>query len=683
MGTGARDVRRTLRAPDASPARSADPAGPVRARASGVTPIDASARRLLPGLKLTEYHRTKGSSATTGVDTIEAELAAPVLKPAGRNPILIAALAPAPPPGEPASGAAALEKAAASEFRKLSIDKNKNKDLGFYYPYLSRGKITSLEVDEQRNVTGTGVIKPSIRFLGDLNIAFGPNRLELVQDINTDAINASPAIKPVSLMFRFVSGQVGVDLVKFKPHGTLEFEVGPKSKPVILGTVHATEEGGAFVATGALQPAASIPGITAAKGEVTYRSDTGWSGLLTATSSSIPNATTNVKLGFKETKGGKFDPFGEGSISTKVRDSELGLKVRWEGGAIQYHGSVTVRDPIPPLVKRVDLKGVYANQTLLLTGDAEIKWKGIDSKMHVTYRRQDGDPDGKFSGKADVQVKEGKALGVISLSFDEEGRFWGGGSLTYQITNDIRPKLGVEITKERKIKLLGEVAIADMALTRMWPPPAGGNLTFIKGIGGKFSVPLPVPGITAYGEIKVSAGLKYGVGPVMVRGVVFVGELFPFEDDPQVKARLKGKLVVPAFGEIYGLVEAYVGAEVAGGLVGAKGGVKLWPALRIEGEGGLNVDAEYLAGAFSFSAEAYAVGRLILKLRIDLAAEIYAGYGLWSHTWTWNVKDFQKQVGPELRLTLGKISYGKDGEITWPSLSQVKLDPPDLDPRPW
>ena len=76
---------------------------------------------------------------------------------------------------------------------------------------------------------------------------------------------------------------------------------------------------------------------------------------------------------------------------------------------------------------------------------------------------------------------------------------------------------------------------------------------------------------------------------------------------------------------------------------------------------------------------AFATGQLILKLRIDLVAELYAAYGALSHTWTWNVKDFQKQVGPELRLTLGKLTY-RNGEITWPSLDQIKLEPEKIDP---
>jgi hypothetical protein len=650
----------------------------IRARATGATPIDASVRRLIPGMKLVEYKRGAGSSPTKGTDTVEAELASKPMLKGDKNITLTATIAPPPPTADPSAGASAAEKAVASEVRKLELDKVKNKDIPFYYPYLSKGKLTKLAVDESNNFTGEGVITPSVRFLGDLKVTFGPDTLVLVQDIDTAAINSSAFMKPVASIFRFTSGSVSIDLVKFKPKGTLDLEVGPKGKPVVLGKITATEEGGSFVATGTLEPGGSIPGIKDAKGQVSYRGDTGWSGELAATSASIPKSTTTVKLGFKEEKGA-FRPYGEGNISTTVRNANLNLTVGWNGASVSYRGAVTVEKPLP-LVDRVELKGTYEKETLEMIGHADIKWRGIDSKMTVTYRRKDGDDEGKFSGKADVEVKSDKATGKILLTYADDGRFSGRGSIAYQLTKDIRPTLGIELTPAGRLKVLGEVALADIPLTKMWPAPAGGKLTFIKGAGVKFSIPTPVPAVTAFGQIKVSAGLGYGVGPVMLKGVVFTGELYPLEDDPKIKANLKGKLVVPAYGEIYGTFGAYIGVEVALGAVGAKGGIEVTPTLRLQAEAVLGVDAAYESYAFTFSAEAYVKGQLIAKLKVDLMAELSAAWGIWSHTWTYNVAAIEKKLGPELTLTLGKIAYGKGGEITLPSLSQVSLEPKDLDP---
>ena len=54
------------------------------------------------------------------------------------------------------------------------------------------------------------------------------------------------------------------------------------------------------MAVGTLVPAEKVPGITAAKGEVTYHSENGSSGKLTASSSSIPNSTIDVELGLEQ-----------------------------------------------------------------------------------------------------------------------------------------------------------------------------------------------------------------------------------------------------------------------------------------------------------------------------------------------------------------------------------------------
>jgi hypothetical protein len=131
---------------------------------------------------------------------------------------------------------------------------------------------------------------------------------------------------------------------------------------------------------------------------------------------------------------------------------------------------------------------------------------------------------------------------------------------------------------------------------------------------------------------------------------------------------------------MYGKFGASIGVEVLFGAVGAKGGIDVIPALRIEGEGGINFTADYQEGGFSFEAEAYAKGRMLATLKVNLTAEIYAAWGLFSHTWTYPVAATTKQLGPELNVTLGKIGYSRTGEITWPSPSQFDLKPKDLDP---
>ena len=646
----------------------------VRVLESGRTPIENMAKRIVPGMRLTAYTRA-AARAKSKVDKVEGELDSRAIAKTGSKASavsLTAKLAPAGAAvGAGAGGAAAEENEAAAEVRILELATTGNTKIEFFYPYLSPGRLTSVLLDDKGNLTGKGIINPSIPFLPNLEIKYGPDLLELGVPIPADKLRS-----PIP-GFRFTEGELGLTLFPgFVPKGVLKFEIGPKSKPLILGDVTAKAEGGAFVATGTLKPGTHLPGIKEASGQVEFHSEKGWSGSLKASTSSIPGVSkVDVELGFTSDAGG-FKPYGRGELTTKIRDADLVLKVAWRGGPVRYTGSVTILKPLP-LVDEVKLHGDYEDGLLMLTGDAAIEWRRIKSTMTVTYRRKDAE-EGKFSGKAGIDIKEGKVDGHLDLNFDEEGRYWGKGSIAYQLTKDIRPTLGAELTKDRRVKIFGEVALADIALTKMWPTPEG-EWPIIKGVGAKFNVPTPVPGVTAYGEITGSLKVLYGVGPVMVRGVRFSGELYPLEDDPQIKAQLKGALVVPAYGKLRGKFGAYIGVEVLLGAVGAKGGINVEPELGVKGEAGFNIDAAYESGGFSFEADAYAKGAMYAKLAVNLSAEVYAVWGLFSHTWTYPVGSVQKQLGPELTVTLGKIGYSRTGEIILPKLSQVDVKP-DIHP---
>ena len=545
---------------------------------TGTTLIDSMAKRIVPGARLVKYSRGKGA-----VDSIEAELDSRAIDKSGEKsgvlplvaekapdtaaaPGTVAGAAPAPVaavPGEPST------PTATGEVRLLKIDPSKKTktNIKFYYPYLSPGELTSVALDDKGNLTGEGNIHSSVPFLGTLKIRYSPDHLELVAPI------PAKDLKPPIPQFRFTGGELALQLSpSLVPKGNLTFEVGPASKPVMLGELSLSLVNGAVEAKGKLTPGTKLPGISSAEGTVIYNSDSGWSGSLKASSSSIPNSTIDAELGFTSDKGG-FRPYGKGGIKTTLKDSTLALNASWQGGAVGFAGSVIVPKPLP-MVESVRLEGSYGENGLALTGTAPIKWKNIDATITVNYRRKDGE-EGKFSGSATVVIKTEKATGSISLNFNEKGDFWGKGTIAYQVTKDIRPELGVELTADRRVKVTGEVAIGTIALTRMWPAPNGGTVSIVKGIGVKFDIPTPVPGITAYGEIRGSLGLGYGVGPVMLKSVVFKGELYPLEDDPKVSAKLTGKFAVPAYAELYGTFGAYIGLEVLLGAVGAKGGIEV------------------------------------------------------------------------------------------------------------
>jgi hypothetical protein len=647
----------------------------VYARASEATPIPTSARALVHGLRLTNYHRTKGSTSSTGIDTVEAELAASVLKPLGKNISLSAVVAPLPATAEPTSGAAQAQKAQASEVRKLTIDKAKNKDVGFYYQYLSAGKITSLEIDDQQNVKGEGVIKPTIQFLGDLKVRFGPDRLDLDQDINTAALNSSPAIKPIASIFRFTSGKVSLDLVKFKPSGDLEFEVGPKNKPVILGLIHAKEEGGAFVATGDLKPGRKIPGITEASGNVTYHSLRGWKGELTAKGSPFEGATVHAILGFTSHKSGRIVPNATGGLEATIKEGRVWLKVIWTGENVRYEGEGTIPKPLP-LVKKVTLRGVYSGDFLRIEGTAPVEWQNVKSTATVEYTRRDGEK-GRLSGSVDVTVKTDKAEGMVYLSL-KEGKVTGKGKIKYWVTKNIRPELEIELQEGDRVKLSGSVQIATVQLLSMWPKPGGERLNFLK-VGAAFRVPTPLPSINIVAKLYAEAFLNYGVGPVQLVELKLSGHLYPFEDDPKFGGELSGKLSVPGFAKLGGKLGASLGVEILAGAAAATGGIAITPYVGIIGEFAAPFKAQYEGGAFRFEAEALAEGKLTGGVGVNLEAEISAVWGLLTHTWTWEIGRIDESVEPPLRVTLGTFKYGPGGDLS--VQPKVKPVPDDVDTK--
>lgn len=658
----------------------------------GESPIEAAAARVVSGVRLTHY--TRGTlGVKSPIDTIKAELdnrAIVITKSATAQLELDAHLAPAipttpatPPAATPtttstatptptAAPAAAAPIPAGTQIRTLKLKKSPP-GVPFYYPYLSPGRLTKLTLDD-KGFAGTGEITPTVPFLGKLEIVCGPgDNLAL-----TGPIDAKKLKSPHS-SFRFTKGQLELALSpKFIPKGTLEFEVGPAKQPLILGKLEAKLDSGAFVVTGTLTPGKKIPGITAAAGTVQYHSANGWSGKLTASSAAIPKSTTDVELGFTTDKLGNFKPYGKGGITTKIRESDLILKASWDGTNVGYWGSVTIPKPLPA-VESVKFSGSYTNDKLTLDGETAFKWKSFSSTLKLQYNRKDGE-DGKFSGSTTINIKTDKAEGELHLNFDEAGGYWGKGELSYQVGKNLRPKLGIELTPKGRIKVSGEAVLGDIPLTKMWPSDKGGSIDIIKGIGAKFSVPTPVPGLTAYGQVTASVSLGYGVGPVMLEGVKFNGEAYPFEDDPKIKAKLVGKLSVPGYGEIKGTFGANIGAEVFLGAAGVKGGLQVTPSLRIDGKGVAAFDASYEEGGFAFSAEAYAEGSLEARLGVNLSAGVYGAYGLLEKTWTYPIGEVKKPIGPKLRITFGEIAYSRTGEITWPSLSQIKVSPEKIDP---
>ncbi|HEX9932273.1 MAG TPA: DUF4157 domain-containing protein [Allosphingosinicella sp.] len=649
----------------------------VSVKAAGTTPIDFGAKRLISGLMLTHYSREAAG------DKVKAKVSSKPMIPSEKPVVLDAARAAAPTgtvkPEEAPSGAAgaanAAIAAAAGEYRELKLNKALNKDLEIYYPYLSRGKLTSLAVDENGGLTGTGVISPRVKFLGDLKFSFAPDSMKLEAPLDVSKFKS-----PIALI-RFTGGSVALELAPtLKPEGTINFEIGPAAKPLMLGEVKATTEGGAFVATGTLRPGMALPGISEASGVVRYHSEAGWSGKLSAKSAGkLPNSTVEAELGFTE-EAGKFIPYAKGGMTTQVRDKTLKMGIAWaEKTGIVYSGGFNWPKPFP-IVDAVDVKGTYSASELNLQGTSDFTFRQWTGSLQVFYRQKDGEA-GKLwgSGSVAVETKNKKGKGKLGVKVSEAGELTGSGEIAYQLTDKIKPLLGVTLSAGGHVRINGAVELGTIELFGKWPEADKGKRTLMSA-NPSFKIPTPVPALNAAVNIHASVGISYSIGPGQIRKVVLAGAFDPLEENPNVTASLKGEFVIPTKFSLYGEFGAEIGAEIAGGLAGIAGGLEVVPQISLGADAIAAFDAKYDKGEFSFDGRAYLEAQLRAKLGINLTATVYGLYHALEYRWRYPVAAVEKQLGPSIVINVGKVSYSTAKGVTLPSLSDISIEPKDLDP---
>ena len=572
-------------------------------------------------------------------------------------------------------GKAGTEDAAAlsagGESRVLKFNP-KPKTIGFFYPYLSPGELTDFNLGADGSLSGEGVIHPTLKFLPDVKISYGPDKLDAVADLDAKKFKS-----PIPII-RFTSGQLKLSLAPaFIPSGDLSFEIGPAGKPLMLGQVSASAPGGVFNATGSLKPGAALPGINDAKGEVTYNANTGWSGKLTASSSKLPKTEVNVVLSFAE-EGGRFVTKAEGGLVTKLGDKTLNLNASWGASGIIYTGGLDWPKPFP-IVDNVRLNGRYAADLLYLEGATKFRFKQWQGDITVFYNQKDGQ-EGKLSGKGSVAVetKNKKAAGHLQVEIDPAGELTGHGDVTYQLTDKITPKLGVTLAKGGHLTISGEVKVGDIELFKKWPEK-GGEKTLMS-LKPSFKIPTPIPAVNAAINIEAAVGIYYGVGPGMVTGIVIAGSFDPLEDDPNITASLKAKFVIPTGFGVTGKVSAKIGVEVAGGAVGVDGGVQVRPKVGVAADAIVDVNAKYEKGAFDFVGKAYIDVVPKATLDVDLVASIYAGWHLVEYGWSYNVAALSYTFPSNIRINVGEIGYSSLTGMRWPKLSDVSLEPADISP---
>ncbi|WP_447761936.1 eCIS core domain-containing protein [Sphingopyxis panaciterrae] len=649
----------------------------MKVRKSGATPIDFNFKRIVPGMRLTGYSRTKKKGSP---DDIEGVLDGKLVKTTGKADEFVQLDATLQKeaeatPSAPADGAD--DPKPPSERRVLKLRKSKQNDkIAFHYPYLSPGWIKP-QLDDAGNIHGTGVIKSTIPMLGEVGIEFGPDLLKA-----TAPISAAKLKSPIPGL-RFTGGAFELQLSPtFVPSGSVQFEIGPRGKPIILGSITAQYAGGAFEAEGKIKPGVGIPGVQEAEGNVRFHSEKGWSGELKINSTSVPNTVIDVRLMMAQ-KGDKLDIEAEGNAKITVRNKTFDLNAKWAEGSITYRGTGRWEKPFK-IVDAIEAKVYYRDGYLKVTGGGFFtfrdQWKG---DITLTYERYPGGSV-KVEGIANVNVetKNKKGKGKLSGGIDEHGKLYGKGTIAYQITPTICPELTVELDKEDHLHITGSLTLGPYTLFDKYPKEGKGRHDLFKITTPGFSIPTPIPAVRAY--VKFFAGVGYTVffGPGVVETIKISGSFDPLEENPNIVADLGARFTCVAGFGLYGNFGATLGVDVLFGAGDVHGTITVSPGILGTAKADVEAKGHYEKGSFTVGMHPKFEMSLDATLGIGGSVTISALWGLLSYTWDFDIASFSTNLAKKV-VDVGEFSTtfggggGAGGEMPG-ATEKAKL--PDVDP---
>jgi hypothetical protein len=634
--------------------------------------VNDSARRLISGLDLIGYKVSAGGSKAAANDQVSAvvdssRLHNAIRRAAGKgahDEVELDAL-----PGEPAKDAAA----GSSQVRQLKIS-GKSKELDFFFPYLSPGKFTKLEIAGDNSLAAEGYIEPTLKFLKRIDVVLAKDSFRLRANLGPE--NFQPPFRG----FKVTESSLALQLApEFKPSGTFKFQIGPEAKPYALGDVTASVEAGAFAVNGSLT-SKNLPGVDNATGKVRYTQAEGWSGEVKATTSKLPRTKkTEVTFGFR-TVGGATQYYAGGQIEFDIgAGKDLTIGADYRGDKLIYQGKLIWEKPIK-LVDRVDLGFLYDGDVLTGTGSTDITYKGFSGKLTVNYRKA-GDEEAKLSGKGAVAVKTAKAEGSLELFIDPKGVISGKGSVSYVFSDRIKPTVGVILHPDGHLTLTGKIELTQPIQIFPKFPKEGGERDLIK-LKLDFIIPGPFPGL-ADPMVHLGAGVRfsYGIGPGQIVNTVIEGSFDPLEENKNVKLKFTSTFEVPGHVGLTGILEAGLGIAVLGGLAAkAHAGLRIEPGFMLNLNTRAPITAEYDQGDFSFEGRLEMQGGLTLGLGIKLYAHLEAIGGALEKEFTYDVKNYSYDVGQQMTLTLAKIGYSTKTGFKAPSLDDIKINPGSIDP---
>jgi len=329
----------------------------------------------------------------------------------------------------------------------------------------------------------------------------------------------------------------------------------------------------------------------------------------------------------------------------------------------------------------VTLGFTYDGTTLVGTGKVPVTYTrsgaSFTGELAVTYLKK-GDDEGKISGTGKLAVKTAKVDGYLVLNVNERGVIWGEGSVSYQINDKIKPTIGVKLSPDGKITLIGKIELTKPIVLF---PAKGSERDLIK-LNIDFIIPGPFPGL-ADPMVHLGAGVRfgYGIGPGQIVNTVIEGSFDPFEEDKNAQLSFKSTFEVPGHVGLTGILEAGLGIAVLGGLAAkVHGGLRLEPSFTLKLVASIPITAQYANGDFEFEGRVEMAGGLSLGLAIKFYAHVEALGGGASQDFDWSIKNYTYDAAQQMKLTLAKLGYSTKTGVKWPEFNDIAIEPKSLDP---
>lgn len=532
-------------------------------------------------------------------------------------------------------------------------------NLDFTFPYLSKGKITKLEMKDG-SIAGEGTLEPSIALLRGikLGIRFSKDELTITTPIPKDKLKSLPG-------FKVTEADIILQLYpQFNPSGKIAFVVGSEKKPILDGTVTLSAPGGDFTAQGKIN--ANLPGFDTATGDVVYKRSTGWSGKVNLATSKIPGAKNlAVEVGLTE-KGYSVD----GSLVIGLppalgKDLELNVK-QTPGNRPVYKGSVEVKIP---RLDPVNLSFVSDGENLTATGKTGFNLFGLVGKVDVVY------DNGKVGAKGKLDFKKGRAAGSLDVEMTKDRKFKGEGKLSYQITDSLVGSAGAKLDENEKLTLMG--ALEFTKPIELFKPSGSSYKFFTIGI----KIPIPGASIGPVGvqaRIEASLSASYNIGPGELRKVRVEATFNPLEENVDPKLKMSGQLYIGASATVSGEISGSIALDIL--VAEVSGGVSIIPSATLKGEFTADALAEYEKQNYSLKADFAVNLGLTFALALTAWAKARAGISVFSVETRkdWTLAKFTYDPGLKLGVK-APVSYKSGEGVKLPSADEIVWTKPTID----